>query len=88
MAQSVSEGISDVVEAFRGRISCAGIAKATEYVSFELEQQDDEILEWASTRDGFFVPIDGPIQQVVKDILRHHPKLVDDRKGVPAQTPS
>lgn len=59
----------------------SGDAGATEYVRFELEKQDDEILEWTKSLRGLYVAIDEPIQHAVKDILSEHPRLLDDRKG-------
>lgn len=59
----------------------AGDAAATEYVRFELEKQDDEILQWASAQALLFQPIDEEIQRAVKAILVRHRKLLDDRRG-------
>lgn len=59
----------------------AGQVAATELVLDELKRKDDEAYEWARARSQMFVPIDGAIQSVVRDILSNHPRLVDQRKG-------
>lgn len=47
----------------------SGDARSTEYVRFELEKQDDEILAWTKSQEGLYVPVDEPIQRAVRDIL-------------------
>ncbi len=58
-----------------------GHLRATEEVLYELKKQDDEVYRWARARPGFIVAIDEAIQLEVRDILRHHPKLIDERKN-------
>lgn len=48
----------------------------------ELEKKDDEVFAWAKERKEFmFVEIDEPLQEIVKNIMAAHPKLVDTTKG-------
>jgi hypothetical protein len=58
-----------------------GHLRATEEVLHELKMQDDEMYRWARSQPDFIVPIDEAIQLEVRDILRHHPKLIDERKN-------
>jgi Domain of unknown function (DUF4411) len=58
-----------------------GDLRATEEVYYEIEKQDDELLQWVKARDQLFVPIDAEIQTIVQNILIKHKKLVDDRKS-------
>jgi hypothetical protein len=62
-------------------LSLQGRVIATEEVLVELEkQEDDEVFAWAIARPHIFRPIDEQIQIVTRDILREHPRLVDNRK--------
>ena len=54
---------------------------ATEEVLVELQRQDDEVYAWALQHRMMFLPIDERIQQVVRQILLHHPRLLDTRKS-------
>ena len=54
---------------------------APEEVRVELERKDDEILEWANQRRYMFVQVDLPIQNAVRTVLEHFPRLVDTRKN-------
>ena len=54
---------------------------APEEVRVELGRKDDEVLQWALKRSYMFIPIDGPIQLAVTNILRRYPRLIDIRKG-------
>ena len=54
---------------------------AIEEVRHELERKDDEVLAWAKSQNGLFVPIDEEIQRAVTEILRDHEKLIDTRRG-------
>jgi len=48
----------------------------------ELEKKDDELFAWCKERkDKMFLELDAAIQDVVKKILRDHPRLVDTVKG-------
>jgi len=58
-----------------------GTIRATEEVLVELERKDDEIHEWALEHKDMFVPIDDKIQDVVRDVLKDHRRLLDTRKG-------
>ena len=60
---------------------------ATEEVLRELERRDDEVHAWASERREMFVAIDEEIQPYVADIMRDHPKLIDQRAGRYAADP-
>jgi len=57
------------------------ILKATEEVLIELEKQDDAVFEWAKDRQQMFIPIDEDIQLAVRNLLRNHHKLIDERKN-------
>lgn len=59
----------------------SGLARATDEVRIELERQDDELLGWARSQEGLFVPIDDGIQAHVGRILDEHPKLIDANAG-------
>jgi len=58
-----------------------GTIRATEEVLVELERKDDEIHKWAVEHRDMFLAIDDEIQDVVRDVLRDHKKLLDTRKG-------
>ena len=59
----------------------SGNAIAPDEVRVELERKDDEVLSWARQRPHMFYPINNHVQQVVRDILRKYPRLVDTRKN-------
>jgi hypothetical protein len=59
----------------------SGQLKASDAVAFELDRKNDEVYEWAKAQHGFFVPIDGPIQVKVREILRTHPRLLNLHKN-------
>ena len=52
---------------------------ASEEVLVELEKKDDEVHGWAKQRPTMFVPLDGQVQQLVRNILRDYPRLIDNR---------
>lgn len=54
---------------------------APEEVLVELERKDDEILKWAKQRRFMFIPVDVHIQQIVRNILRQFPRLLDTRRN-------
>lgn len=58
-----------------------GLIVATSEVQVELENQDDEVLEWAKQQQRLFIPLDSEIQREVSDILSKHPRLLDTRKN-------
>jgi len=58
-----------------------GELRATEVVLHELEKKDDDVYKWVKDRSTLFIQIDVEIQQIVSDILREYPKLVDTRKN-------
>ena len=64
-----------------------GHLRATEEVLHELKKRDDEVLEWAKAQDGFFIPIDQPIQAAVASVLSGFPKLIDTRRNRSAADP-
>ncbi len=53
---------------------------ASELVLTELEQVDDDLLQWAYIHRKMFVRLDQEIQEFVKSILRNHPTFVDAKK--------
>ena len=59
----------------------AGMAVATEEVRYELERQEDEILEWVGDRSTLFVMTDDQVQLAASKILREHPRLIDTRRN-------
>ncbi len=61
------------------RLVTGGVVIASEEVLVELQKKDDEVYAWANQRQPMFVPIDGQVQQVVREILREYPRLIDNR---------
>lgn len=61
-------------------LASAKIIVSVEDVLEELEQEDDEILEWALRHSDIFLDLDEAIQQHARDILVRHPTLVDLKK--------
>lgn len=53
----------------------------SEEVVLELERKDDEVFEWAKGRPHAVIQTDEMIQQVVRQILQAHPRLVDTRRN-------
>ncbi len=58
-----------------------GVLRATEEILIELKKNDDELLEWVNERNGFFIQVDGSIQELVLDVLKEHPSLYDLEKN-------
>lgn len=58
-----------------------GALIASEEVLVELERKDDEVYRWAQERASMFVPIDGHVQQLVRNILQSYRRLVDTRRN-------
>jgi len=54
----------------------SGELRATEVVRWELEEQDDELLNWVAGFGDLFIDLDEAVQKRVKEILRDHPRLV------------
>lgn len=54
---------------------------ATEEVKIELEKKDDDLLKWIKGHNGFFIPIDEPIQTAVIEILGRYPQLLKASSG-------
>lgn len=52
---------------------------ATEEVLVELGKKDDEVYRWALQRDSMFIPHNRNIQLALRDIMRDHGKLIDQR---------
>ncbi|MDH4129556.1 MAG: DUF4411 family protein [Spirochaetota bacterium] len=62
--------------------------KAPREVYNELENQDDEILEWAKNhKNNLFIDLDEYEQSLVIDILNKFPKLIDYNKTKPDADP-
>jgi hypothetical protein len=56
--------------------------RATDEVKLELEKKHDAVLAWANQRAGdLFVPFDEGVQEIVRDLLQRHPKIIDTRAG-------
>jgi Domain of unknown function (DUF4411) len=58
-----------------------GELRACEMVQVEISKKDDVALEWMKSRPELVSPLDERRQQLVKDILRDYPRLVDTKKG-------
>jgi hypothetical protein len=54
----------------------SGDLRASIEVLVELEVEDDEVLAFVENLEGLFVPIDEPVQQEVREILRAFPRLI------------
>ena len=60
-----------------------GTVFATEEVKKELEDIDDDLKEWISSRPYFFKPIDDAVQECLVEVLKdpNHHRLVDSVRG-------
>jgi hypothetical protein len=58
-----------------------GIVFASDEVLRELEKKDDDAYGWMQARPQMIVPIDTEIENVVIDLMRRFPRLVDTKKG-------
>ena len=47
----------------------------------ELRRKDDGAYEWVAARPAAIIPIDGPIQDAVRNILRDHQRMLDTRRN-------
>src|SRR4051794_21824733 len=54
----------------------SGDLRATEIVRWELEAEDDEVLQWVREYEGLFLSIDEDIQRQVKAILIDHFRML------------
>lgn len=64
------------------KLIAEGHLRASEEVLEELRKKDEDgLYRWAKSRDALIVPIDSAIQLEVTDILRGHPKLIDQRRN-------
>ena len=61
-------------------LASTGKIASIENVFKELEVQDDEVLAWAKSHSGIFLPLDDVIQKQAKVILGSHTALVDLRR--------
>lgn len=62
-------------------LSSKGMLHSTEEVLVELKRNDDELLRWAKSQSGLFMPVDDGIQVEVLRVLKDHPKLYDIEKN-------
>ena len=53
----------------------------------ELGQKDDELLGWARKNRKMFIDLDPEQQQLVRDMLKKYPALVDSGKSIPDADP-
>jgi hypothetical protein len=53
----------------------------------ELKKNDHDVHAWCAKRPHLFLPIDGELQDHVRDIMRKHPRLVDTSTGRSAADP-
>jgi hypothetical protein len=59
-----------------------GRLRASMEVYLELEKKDDELFAWCKERkEKLFVEIDDDTQEIVAEIMRDHPRLVDTVRG-------
>lgn len=63
------------------RSAAAGTIKVSEEVVRELEKKDDGAADWIKSRPGMIIRTDEAIQQKVRDILKHFPRLVNAGKS-------
>jgi hypothetical protein len=61
--------------------------RASEEVLHDLERKDDDVFAWAKARPDLFIPIDEEIQEIVKEILRGHRRLIDTRSNRSSSDP-
>jgi Domain of unknown function (DUF4411) len=54
----------------------SGDVRATEVVQWELQEEDDEVLQFVDDYEELFVKIDEPIQHEVRAILAEHGRLI------------
>jgi hypothetical protein len=60
----------------------SGDLRATEEVKFELDRQDDELVQWIEEyKNDLFLEVDEAIQQEVRAILASHTALVHAGRG-------
>ena len=58
-----------------------GVLVASEEVLYEIEKKHDELYEWCLKHMDMFIGIDEKTQEVVREILKNHKKLIDTRKN-------
>ena len=60
-----------------------GVVFATEEVKREIEDTDDELKKWISSKEYFFKPIDDAVQECLIEVFKdpHHRRLIDSVKG-------
>jgi hypothetical protein len=60
-----------------------GLVFANEEVKKEIEDTDDELKEWISSKHHFFKPIDDAVQECLVEVFKdpNHRRLVDSVKG-------
>lgn len=63
-----------------GELGAAGTLTAIDEVLEELQKKEDGAHAWAK-KNLTVVPIDAAIQGVVADIMKAHPRLVDNRRN-------
>ena len=59
-----------------GHMIARGQVLAVDEVRRELGRKDDEVLAWARTKRGLFVPLEHDIQEATKEVLRECPRLM------------
>lgn len=69
------------------RLVSKGDLLAPHEVLRELEQKEDELLGWARKNAKMFISLDSEQQQLVRDVLKKYPTLVDPTKSIPDADP-
>ncbi len=65
------------------KLALEGVVFATEEVKREIEEADDDLKQWLSTRQHFFKSINDKVQECLSEIFEDptHHRLVDSVKG-------
>ena len=69
------------------RLVSEGNLVAPREVLKEIEQKDDELLDWARKNRRLFVDLDFEQQRLVSNLLKKYPTLVDPSKSIPDADP-
>lgn len=59
-----------------GNMIARGQVLAVDEVRRELKRKDDQVVAWARTKRGLFVPLDHDIQEATREVLRQCPRLI------------
>jgi hypothetical protein len=59
-----------------GELVSQGVIRSVDEVKRELQRRDDEVLGWARSQRGLFVPLSREIQAKTREVLAAHPRLI------------